>query len=96
MRVVNLKKEKYSHYIGRGSEYGNPFKIGKDGTREEVIKKFEDYVRKTPHLLAFIKMLSATDILGCFCKPQKCHGTIILKIYQELHGGTLKDDFTLE
>ena len=27
-------------FIGRGSKYGNPFVIGPDGTREEVIRKF--------------------------------------------------------
>jgi hypothetical protein len=85
MKVVNLHKEPYTVYIGRGSEYGNPFKIGKDGTREEVIKKYEEYARKTPHLMAFIGMLHETDILGCFCKPQNCHGEIIIKIWEELH-----------
>ena len=38
--VVNKYKEYYDIYIGRGSPYGNPFVIGKDVTREEVIEKF--------------------------------------------------------
>ena len=31
-------------YIGRPSKWGNPFVIGKDGTREEVIAKFKNYI----------------------------------------------------
>ena len=37
--VVHCKKEPYDIYVGRPSKWGNPFRIGKDGTREEVIKK---------------------------------------------------------
>ena len=36
-RVVNCKKEPYDVYIGRPSKWGNPFKIGRDGSRQEVI-----------------------------------------------------------
>ncbi len=45
--VVHCKKEKYDVYIGRAvprsglkaSPWGNPFVIGKDGTRDEVMGK---------------------------------------------------------
>jgi len=33
-KVVNLRKEKYDVYIGRGSKWGNKFVIGRDGDRE--------------------------------------------------------------
>lgn len=33
-----------SAYIGRPSKYGNPFVIGKDGTREEVIAKYQQWL----------------------------------------------------
>lgn len=42
--VVNKYKEEYDIYIGRGSRWGNPFVIGKDGTREEVIEKIQTLV----------------------------------------------------
>ena len=35
-------------YVGRGSLWGNPLVIGKDGTREEVIEKF--YIENTMEL----------------------------------------------
>ena len=45
--VVHCKKEQYDVYIGRAvprsglkaSVWGNPFVIGKDGTRDEVMVK---------------------------------------------------------
>lgn len=41
-------------YIGRGSPWGNPFIIGKDGTRDEVIAKYEAYLDSNPKLLSRI------------------------------------------
>ena len=85
MEVVNLRKESYTLYIGRGSFFGNPFRIGKDGNREEVIKKFEQYARNKKPLLDRIRILPKDIILGCYCKPKACHGDIIIKIWKELH-----------
>lgn len=61
-------------YIGRGSPYGNPYVIGKHGTREEVIRLFEIHV---------LPKLDVSQLRGkhlvCFCKPAACHGDLILK-----------------
>lgn len=43
-RVVHCKREPYDVYIGRGSKWGNPFKIGPDGSRADVIAKYCDYI----------------------------------------------------
>lgn len=61
-------------YIGRGSPYGNPFVIGKHGTREEVINRFEEEILPTLDVSA----LRGKDLV-CFCKPKACHGDSILK-----------------
>jgi hypothetical protein len=39
-RVVHCRREKYDVYIGRPSKWGNPFVVGRDGNRLEVIKKY--------------------------------------------------------
>ena len=83
MKVVNLLKEHYNMYIGRGSRFGNPFRIGKDGDREEVIRKYEIYARN--HLINAISSIPKEAILGCYCKPKACHGDVIIKIWKELH-----------
>lgn len=69
-----------SVYIGRGSPYGNPFKIGEDGTRVEVIEKFRRYVFNNKELLNLIRTELPGKDLVCYCAPKKCHGDIILEI----------------
>lgn len=86
MRVVHCKKERYDVYIGRPSALGNPFVIGKDGSRKEVIEKFEQYARKDKDVLALIRMLSERTVLGCWCAPQACHGDVIVKLFSEMKG----------
>ena len=44
MRVVHCKKDSFDVYIRRPSKWGNPFSIGVDGTREEVIEKYRKYL----------------------------------------------------
>ena len=84
MKVVNLRKDKYTVYIGRGSIFGNPFRIGVN-TREEVINLYKYYVKKKPKILKAIYNLPEDAVLGCYCKPKDCHGDIIIKIWKELH-----------
>jgi hypothetical protein len=78
-KVVNRRFEQFDIYIGRGSKWGNPFKIGIDGTREEVILKYESYLSNTPELLKSIPELSGKR-LGCYCAPQKCHGDVLAEL----------------
>ena len=80
--VVNKYHSSYTVYIGRGSKWGNPFVIGPDGTREDVIHKYEDYIRNRPELLAQLSELEG-QTLGCFCKPQACHGDVLVKLLGE-------------
>lgn len=78
--VVHCKKEKYDVYIGRPSIWGNPFEIGKDGNREEVIEKYKKYLETKPELMERAKKELKGKILGCFCAPQPCHGDILAQI----------------
>jgi Domain of unknown function (DUF4326) len=61
-------------YIGRGSPWGNPFKIGEDGTRDEVCDRFEREVLPALDVSA----LRGKDLV-CFCAPRRCHGDAILR-----------------
>jgi len=81
--VVHCKREPYDVYIGRGSSFGNPYKIGVHGTREEVIAKYEKFVRRNPHLLARIRRELRGKVLGCWCAPKPCHGNVLLQIANE-------------
>ena len=85
--VVNIKHEKCDVYCGRPSLYGNPFRVGKDGTRVDVILKYIDYfferMRDDPVFKK--KILELKDKkLGCYCAPETCHCDVIaeyLNIY---------------
>ena len=79
--VVHLR-EPHDVYIGRPSRWGNPFSIGKDGTRSQVIEKYEEWVRDQPELLARLPELKGKR-LGCWCKPDACHGDILVKLLKE-------------
>ena len=82
-KVVNKYKQPYDIYIGRGSKWGNPFIIGQDGNREEVINKYENYLLNNPELLNSLHELKGKT-LGCFCKPKPCHGDVLIKYIRKL------------
>jgi len=83
-RVVNKRSAKYDVYIGRGSRWGNPFEIGKDGTREEVCAKYLKYLFEDEqrHLLVALPSL-AGKTLGCYCAPKLCHGDILIHVMRK-------------
>lgn len=86
MKVVHCKKEPYDVYIGRPSKWGNPYCIGRDGTREEVLAKY-----KTALLGPNARENLGYDVedcreelkgktLGCWCAPESCHGDILMEL----------------
>ena len=78
--VVNKYKSSFDVYIGRGSKWGNPFVIGQHGNRAEVIEKYKQLlwqqIKSGDVSIADLKELNGKR-LGCFCKPQACHGDVI-------------------
>lgn len=79
MRVVHCKREKYDVYIGRPSKWGNPYILGRDGTREGVVDLYDAYIRGNPKLMSEIGELRG-KVLGCWCHPKKCHGEILVEL----------------
>lgn len=79
VKVVNIDKdEKYDIYIGRGSTWGNPYAIGVDGDRDEVIRKFSyDFDRGFLNFTKGDLMTLRGKRLGCHCKPSSCHGDVL-------------------
>lgn len=85
--LVNINRgSRCEVYIGRGGPFGNPFVIGaekdgKDGTREDVIRKFRDYfqqkLKMDPEFRKKVEGLRG-KVLGCYCVPLDCHGQIII------------------
>ena len=86
MQVVHCQRDEYDTYIGRGSKWGNPFVIGKDGTRTEVIEKYKSWIVQQPELMAALHELKDKR-LGCWCSPKLCHGHVLAELVKEhCHG----------
>lgn len=86
--VVHCKRAPYDVYIGRGrcprtgqpGRWGNPFRIGRDGTREEVIARYADWLAGELDAERIgLEELAALHgkALGCWCAPQSCHGEVL-------------------
>lgn len=87
-RVVNMKNESFDVYIGRGSKWGCPYTIIKDrptlaieivDSKEEALSKYRQYVLASPDLMNSLDELEG-KVLGCFCKPEMCHGDVLLEL----------------
>ena len=86
MKVVHCKREPFDVYVGRPSIYGNPFVIGPNGTREEVIEQYRNYaLKRLQHDPEFTTAIHAlrVKVLGCWCAPKPCHGDVLLEIANE-------------
>lgn len=77
--VVYCKRAPHDVYIGRPSKWGNPFVIGRDGDRGEVIRKYEEHLRSRPDLLGAVEELRG-KALGCWCAPERCHGNVLAEL----------------
>jgi hypothetical protein len=89
MKVKNINHDdgNTGEYIGRGSRWGNPFRIGIDGNREEVIAKYKTWITERfetqPGMKEFIlEPLRGKDLV-CFCAPLACHGDVLLEMLGE-------------
>ncbi|HZR02825.1 MAG TPA: DUF4326 domain-containing protein, partial [Burkholderiales bacterium] len=66
--------------IDRRTKWGNPFKVGRDGSREAVIAKYEAWLLARPKMVEAVKSeLRGKDLL-CWCAPLPCHGDVLLRI----------------
>lgn len=88
--VVNVRRSAYDIYIGRPSKWGNPYIIGRHGSRAEVVAKYLAYILQQQHLLAALGELVGKR-LGCYCAPLACHGDVLLELTMRkemYHGAT--------
>jgi hypothetical protein len=72
----------YDVDITRRGPWGNPFYIGRDGTRSEVIDKYRQWIIGRPELMANLHTLVGMR-LGCLCKPAACHGDVLVRMVEE-------------
>lgn len=85
----------HCEFIGRPSLLGNPYRIGRDGNRKQVIGKFRTHLEEhlknpdspiTRRIIALASVARSTDLyLICFCAPQPCHGDVIKETIERMN-----------
>ena len=71
-------------YVGRPSKWGNPFIVGKHGTREECVEGYRKWL--THHENAGFKLWADAEVelkgknLVCWCAPKPCHADVLLEL----------------
>ncbi len=84
--VVNIRRQEYDVYIGRAQGnghdgyFGNSFTVIRDGGREKAIAAYREYflnrLKVDSEFAKRVQELKGKR-LGCFCKPENCHGYVI-------------------
>lgn len=69
--------------IGRPGPFGNPFRVGADGTRVEVVEKFRQWLGKNEDIRAqwireHIYLLKNQELYCPGCRgTSPCHGDVL-------------------
>jgi hypothetical protein len=83
--VANIHRgQRYDVYVGRPSgsrpgPWGNPFVLGKDGNREQVIALYREWLPQQAELMRRLPELKG-KVLGCFCAPLPCHADVLAEL----------------
>jgi hypothetical protein len=65
--------------IRNNSKWRNRFKIGRDGTRDEVIVKYRAWLLQQPELISALPELRGRDLV-CWCALLPCHADVLLEL----------------
>jgi hypothetical protein len=74
-------------YVGRAqgrvglrqSKWANPFLIGRDGARYEVIEQYRAWLLRQHDLMAALPELRGKD-LACWCVPERCPAEVLIEL----------------
>lgn len=89
--IVFIKNEKTGNkerFPKISSNFANPYKIGKDGTRNEIIKKYRIYIEnilENNYSLQNELLNMRGKKLGCWCYPELCHGNVLLELIEKYY-----------
>jgi Domain of unknown function (DUF4326) len=72
--------------VSRPTKWGNPFRIGVHGTREECVRQFRDFIvsddPRAGSLRQSLAELRGKD-LACWCPPGPCHADVLIEMANE-------------
>jgi hypothetical protein len=68
-----------SRLCRKAEQVGNPFVIGRDGTRAQVITKYRAWIVQQPALIRALEELRGKDLV-CWCAPEACHADVLVEL----------------
>ena len=93
--IINLRHEpklreafEYAHVVNntvlidRRTRWGNPWRVGRDGSRDEVIARYRaDLWRRIRANEVALEELAGLNgcWLACWCEPEPCHGDVLAR-----------------
>lgn len=72
--------------IDRASKWGNPFPITDTASRMMVLEMYKPYMEQKLEGEFDIAEIAGAKRLGCWCKPQACHGDFLKRKIDEYNG----------
>ena len=86
-RVVHLRSPEWAATpeagrvrIDRRTKWGNLYRIGPHGERDQVIADYRAWLRRQPDVVAAARAELRGKVLGCWCAPLACHGDVLAAI----------------
>ena len=82
--ILNTDTGNKERFPKKDSIWANPFSVKKYG-REGCLEKYKDYIEhkiRTEPTIYDLNLLKNKK-LGCWCKPEKCHGDILIELMRD-------------
>lgn len=86
--IVYIGRENQAQHL-KASPFANPFHIKREkgeteaSARRRVIEQYRDYIQRRPDLMAQLPKLRGKKLV-CWCKPQACHGDVLIELLGEV------------
>jgi len=78
---VNVESgEPYDVYVGRGTRWGNPFRVTATTNRTQAIASFRRWLLSQPELVERARRELRGKTLACHCRPKSCHADVLAEI----------------
>lgn len=76
--------------VDRRTPWGNPFKLGVHGGREEVVEKYRVWMERLwsdldAEQITRLARLHGNKVLWCWCAPRPCHADVLAEFAERAH-----------
>lgn len=86
-RVVNRTISAYEVYVGRPTEWGNPYSARLVGSTSQVLTMYRHHLRSSPELVEKARRELKGKVIACWCttdltgkEPIVCHAQILARV----------------